>query len=116
MSKQKYRHHDFVFLSFEEHRKLVERFGSEATKEKIECLNDYIGSRGLQRKYKSHYYTILVWARKSNKPKAPEFNQPASNNGYYKAAQPTGKTINMKEAFTRLKEDLDKKKARVIKP
>ena len=53
---------DFVFLSKEEHSKLVEKFGSEETEQRIADLNDYIGSKG--KKYPSHYHTILTWARK----------------------------------------------------
>lgn len=59
--KEKYL--DFVFLTKNEHSKLVTKFGKSDTKDKIERLNDYLGSKG--RKYKSHYHTILVWARKN---------------------------------------------------
>ena len=63
---------EFVKLSNPEHKKLVALFGEEGTAERIENLNDYIGSKG--NKYKSHYHTILVWERK-NKPVEKEFNE-----------------------------------------
>lgn len=53
---------DFVYLKAEEHAKLTERFGAAGVAEKIEKLNNYIGSKGV--KYKSHYHTILNWAAK----------------------------------------------------
>lgn len=110
MEKKKNRYYDFIFLSSEEYQKLVGKFGEKETNERMENLNNYIGSRGLQRKYKSHYHTILTWARKDEKAKPPVFNQPAGN-GYHRVVKPVGKTIGMKEAFTRLKDELDKKKA-----
>lgn len=56
---------EFVFLSKDEHQKLVEKFGITGTKQRIEDLNLGIGSKGY--KYKSHYCTILVWDRKNSK-------------------------------------------------
>jgi len=53
---------DFVLLTQEEYDKLVAEFGVESAQERIARLNDYIGSKGV--KYKSHYHTILTWARK----------------------------------------------------
>jgi hypothetical protein len=38
-----------------------------AAKEKIERLNNYIGSSG--KKYKSHYHTILNWSRNDPPPR-----------------------------------------------
>ena len=61
--KDKY--NDYVFLLKNEYSKLVEKFGEPNTKERIAALNDYIGSKG--RKYRSHYHTILTWARKESK-------------------------------------------------
>ncbi len=62
--KEKYKdvYMDFVSLTKEEYSKLLEKFGENDLKEKITALNDYLGSKG--KKYKSHYHTILVWARK----------------------------------------------------
>jgi len=53
---------DFVRLTLSEYEKLAERLGEEKTKDYIESLNNYIGSKG--RRYKSHYHTILAWSRK----------------------------------------------------
>ena len=54
---------DYVFLSDEEYKKLIDKFGNYGTEDYIERLNLYIGSKGV--KYKSHYMTILNWARKN---------------------------------------------------
>ena len=51
-----------VFLSVEEHKKLQEKFGKAGAVDRIERLSGYIASKG--DKYKSHYATILQWARK----------------------------------------------------
>lgn len=54
---------DFVYLTDEEYKNLLNRFGSEAeVAERIERLNNYIGSKGV--KYASHYHTILSWSKK----------------------------------------------------
>lgn len=52
---------EFVFLTEDEHQKLIKKFG-DSTQDWIERLNDGIGSKGY--KYKSHYHTILNWERK----------------------------------------------------
>jgi hypothetical protein len=61
-SKDKYL--DFVYLSKAEHKKLIDQLGEKKTKEYIEKLNAYIGSKG--KKYKSHYFTILNWIKMNN--------------------------------------------------
>ena len=66
MQKIKDRYMDFVLLTKSEYDKLIKRFGEQGTSERIEALNNYIGSKG--KKYASHYYTILVW-NKRDKPK-----------------------------------------------
>lgn len=60
---------DFVYITTEEYKKLLDRFGGLGASNKIAALNEYIGSTG--KKYKSHYHTILMWARKDavGKPK-----------------------------------------------
>lgn len=63
---KKNKHVEFVLLTSEEYQKLVDRFGVEDAKTRIERLNNYIGSKG--KKYKSHYHTILNWAGKDEKP------------------------------------------------
>lgn len=53
---------DFVYLSGEEHQKLITQLGSRQTDELIDKLNNYIWSTW--KKYKSHYFTILNRAKK----------------------------------------------------
>jgi uncharacterized protein YdaU (DUF1376 family) len=55
---------EFVRLSDEEHKKLIDRLGLNRTADYIDKLNNYIGSKG--KKYKSHYHTILNWSNKDN--------------------------------------------------
>src|SRR5690625_3509365 len=65
--KSKYGDAENVLLTDEEYKKLKDRFPSDY-KERINNLSYYIASKGA--KYKSHYMTILAWARKdSNKNK-----------------------------------------------
>jgi hypothetical protein len=59
---QKIKFAEFVTMTEEEHQKLVDQFGEEKTKDMIERLNLYKGSKG--KKYKSDYMTILNWDRK----------------------------------------------------
>ena len=54
---------DFVKLTDDEYNKLKEKFSD--IDNHIENLNNYLGSTG--KKYKSHYHTILSWARKNKK-------------------------------------------------
>jgi len=63
--KTKNTYGDFVLLTDNEYQKLVQQFGEQGTKDRIEALNDGIGSKGY--KYKSHYHTILSWERKNAK-------------------------------------------------
>lgn len=60
--ENKVKHLDSVFLTENEHQKLIKEFGETLTKLKIESLNDYMMSTG--KKYKSHYHTILSWIKK----------------------------------------------------
>ncbi len=53
-----------VSLSEAEYSKLIDRFGEAKAKEYIERLSGYIASKGA--KYKSHYATILNWAKKDD--------------------------------------------------
>lgn len=53
-----------VILTDEEQGKLVVRFGETDTGERIERLSAAMSSKGY--KYKSHYATILNWARNDN--------------------------------------------------
>ena len=60
LSKEKYK--DFVFLTKEEHEKLISSLGVKETENKIIALNNYLGSTG--KRYKNHYFTILNWSRR----------------------------------------------------
>jgi hypothetical protein len=55
-----------VLLLNEEYDKLVLKFGKDGAEQKITNLSGGIESKGY--KYKSHYATILNWARKDEKP------------------------------------------------
>lgn len=50
-----------VRLSQGELAKLYERFGPEDARARIEELSEYIAAKG--KKYKSHFATLLMWAR-----------------------------------------------------
>lgn len=63
----KTKHADFVFLTADEYVKLLNQFGEQGTKDRIEKLSLYKGSNG--RKYASDYLTILNWERKNNEKK-----------------------------------------------
>lgn len=61
---------EFVLLTKEEHQKLISSLGKDKTNEMINRLNDYIGQIGVaeaNKKYVSHYHTILNWVRKDVK-------------------------------------------------
>lgn len=62
---KKVKHLDTVLLTPDEYLKLIERFGSTGTKDRIEELNTGIMSKGY--KYKSHYHTILSWDKRRSK-------------------------------------------------
>jgi hypothetical protein len=51
-----------VFLTKEEHSKLLAQFGRDRIDERIDNLSHYIESKG--RQYRSHYATLLMWERK----------------------------------------------------
>ena len=53
---------EFVYLSEEEHQKLITQLWTKLTDELIDKLNNYIWSTW--KKYKSHYYTILNRSKK----------------------------------------------------
>lgn len=62
--KEKKKYNDAVFLTDIEYKKLIKELGESLTKEYIERLSLYIRSQGLEKKYKSHYATILTWNRR----------------------------------------------------
>ena len=61
VKERKVKYLKYVFMTQEEHKKLIDKLGEERTEEMISALNNYIGSKGKQ--YKSHYHTILTWVR-----------------------------------------------------
>ena len=69
--KRKYGSFENVLLTDSEYQKLKERFIDY--EDKIENLSSYIASKGA--KYKSHYATILNWARQDDKDLPKWFNK-----------------------------------------
>ena len=61
--KEKKEYNDTVFLTDIEYNKLIDKFGENIAKDKIEALSLYIKSLGKENKYKDHYATILTWDR-----------------------------------------------------
>lgn len=59
--RKKYGQFESVLLTDNEHAKLISQFGEEKAANLIERLDGYIASKGV--KYKSHYATMLNWAR-----------------------------------------------------
>jgi hypothetical protein len=88
---------EFVKLTDIEYKKLIDKFGSNITKDKIQTLSDYIGSSG--KKYKSHYHTMLSWDNRDKKNN-PKSNEPEWHDEYIKER-------NDKDSITELE---DKKK------
>ncbi|MDD4111339.1 MAG: DUF4373 domain-containing protein [Clostridia bacterium] len=81
---------DFVKMTEEEYKKLVNDFGELKTIEKIEDLSLYKGSTG--KKYTSDYLTILSWDRKNkkdNETKSGSKNNKPSNT-FFAAAREEG--------------------------
>jgi hypothetical protein len=80
-SKNKYA--EFVRLTEEEYQKLVDKFGENLARDKIEDLNLWKGSKG--KKTASDYLTILNWDRKEQKQvknngnSRPNTNQPGQS-------------------------------------
>ena len=72
--KKKYGELQNVKLTDDEHLKLINRFGDSATEMIIFDLDMYIASKG--DKYKSHYATILTWAKR----KGDEYTQKQKTN------------------------------------
>lgn len=66
-NEKKNKYAEFVSMTQSEYEKLLEQFGEQGTKDRIENLNLYKGSKGV--KYKNDYLTILAWERKNSKPK-----------------------------------------------
>lgn len=76
-TKEKYGQFDNVFLEVVEYQKLVDEYGEGPTNALIEELSNYIASTG--KRYKSHYATLLNWARRKiqeHAAKNKNFNTP----------------------------------------
>ena len=71
---KKDKYSEYVFLTKNEYTKLIEKYSKVTVDNKIEDLNNYIGSKG--KKYKSHYHTILSWLRKEAPKDEPNNFQP----------------------------------------
>ena len=56
---KKVKYGEFVHMTEEEHRKLVEQYGEQQTARMIEILDNYKGSKG--KTYKNDYRAILCW-------------------------------------------------------
>lgn len=76
--KEKYGEFDNVLLSKEEFEKLKVTFPSD-WRDRIERLSQYLAQTG--KRYKSHYATILAWARKDKPPDKPESKVPSWRRG-----------------------------------
>jgi hypothetical protein len=70
-----------VSMKEEEYQKLIERFGEDETKDRIERLSLYKKSTG--KKYKCDYSTILAWARKDEKEKGGALIEQPEEPGKY---------------------------------
>lgn len=67
IKEEKKLHLDFVRLTDDEYQKLISKLWESKTKFRIEHLNSYIGQIGVasaNKKYRSHYFTILNWDRR----------------------------------------------------
>lgn len=67
---EKRKYADFVYMTDEEFKKLVDKFGESVASDKIEALNLWKGSKGKQTA--SDYMTILNWDRREKKNEAPK--------------------------------------------
>jgi hypothetical protein len=90
---------DFVLLSDDEHKKLVERFGQSGVDGWIERLNNYAHQKPqIFNKYKSHYHTILNWADMDKKRNGYEQPKP-------QARQRTEMELEMDKLVAEMKKD-----------
>ena len=62
---------EYVYLTNTEYNKLIETYWKKIIDNEIENLNNYIWQKWGKDPYKSHYYTILNWLRKSWAKKLP---------------------------------------------
>jgi len=69
--KEKEKYLKFVFLTKEEYKKLVQRFGEKPTKKLIDDLDYYINNKKGKNPYTDHYRTLCKWAKKDNLTELP---------------------------------------------
>lgn len=77
--KEKYGEFDNVQLTKEEFEKLKAAFPSD-WRDRIERLSQYLAQTG--KRYKSHYATILSWARRDREEKPPDKKPPDKRPGW----------------------------------
>lgn len=74
--KDKILYLECVYLTNDEHKKLISKFGSQLTDRAIFILNNYLMGKGKD-PYKSHYHTILGWPiEKAQESQGKPFQQP----------------------------------------
>lgn len=71
ISNSKILYLEYVYLTNTEYNKLIETYWKKIIDNEIENLNNYIWQKWGKDPYKSHYYTILNWLRKSWAKKLP---------------------------------------------
>lgn len=100
---------DCVFLTKQQNINLETKFGVIGAKKRIEQLNDGIMSKDY--KYKSHYHSILNWARRENDDGKPpqQYNPPPANVG--KDGKTAGERV-LEKIEKQRKEMQDEQKAR----
>jgi TusA-related sulfurtransferase len=67
--KKAYGEHLKVLLTDKEVQSMIKRFGKDGFQDLVDRCNNYImqiGDKEANKKYKSHYATMLNWARKDN--------------------------------------------------
>lgn len=77
---------EFVTMTEEEHRKIIEQYGAERVKRMINILDNYKGSNG--KKYDSDYRAILNWVVKREEEENNKYSTGSSE--FDRVNQPTG--------------------------
>lgn len=87
---------DFVRLTVDEHRKLIDRFGEQGAADRIGNLDERIGAKGY--KYKSHYHALLSWERDRRGDRPRDAGQPVPAKTYPPGETPAEKLKRKLEA------------------
>lgn len=95
-ARHKYGDNQNVLMTDDEHKKLSERFPNDLEK-RINNLSYYMSSTG--KSYKSHYMTIIAWARKDEQNKPQQFQNSVENN------KPDKVTPEMQKALDQLRKE-----------